>query len=276
MDKLINIDLYGDGSNGAKLRAEAIYCDRCEECSLYQRKRCAKITTLFRAGCPIGTINRYGYYTNRSKKYEELKTEVKNNEKYHKLKYPDSLIVERVGNDILLSLNYLFIKYDEEHFSLDVTLWSNANIVVIPSDKFTNDMILKICKYRPYTLMDHTEITAYRDKVVPNFLAELRDKFGDIYNRFVAEYPEYKDFKPNYIGRKAFLKTVNKDLEYEYGNPNTKYKFRIKGGKVIIENYNSALLPFGAKNARVEFEITDNMLIYITDNNQVTENTIFA
>ena len=44
--KKINVGLYGDGSRGARLRAEYIACDRAEECSLYKSGKCFNVTTL--------------------------------------------------------------------------------------------------------------------------------------------------------------------------------------------------------------------------------------
>ena len=35
-EKLINVDLYGDGSRNSRLRAEYIYCDHADVCSVYK------------------------------------------------------------------------------------------------------------------------------------------------------------------------------------------------------------------------------------------------
>ena len=35
-EKLINVDLYGDGSRDSRLRAEYIYCDHADVCSVYK------------------------------------------------------------------------------------------------------------------------------------------------------------------------------------------------------------------------------------------------
>lgn len=39
-EKLINVDLYGDGSRDSRLRAEYIYCDHADVCSVYKEGKC--------------------------------------------------------------------------------------------------------------------------------------------------------------------------------------------------------------------------------------------
>lgn len=45
-EKLINVDLYGDGSRNSRLRAEYIYCDHADVCSVYKEGKCFRKTTL--------------------------------------------------------------------------------------------------------------------------------------------------------------------------------------------------------------------------------------
>ena len=53
-EKLINVDLYGDGSRDSRLRAEYIYCDHADVCSVYKEGKCFRKTTLFGVRCEFG------------------------------------------------------------------------------------------------------------------------------------------------------------------------------------------------------------------------------
>lgn len=55
-EKLINVDLYGDGSSNSRLRAEYIYCDHADACSVYKEGKCFRKTTLFGVRCEFGRI----------------------------------------------------------------------------------------------------------------------------------------------------------------------------------------------------------------------------
>lgn len=55
-EKLINVDLYGDGSRDSRLRAEYIYCDHADVCSVYKEGKCFRKTTLFGVRCEFGRI----------------------------------------------------------------------------------------------------------------------------------------------------------------------------------------------------------------------------
>lgn len=45
-EKLINVELYGDGSRKSLLRAEYIYCDHADVCSVYKEGKCFRKTRL--------------------------------------------------------------------------------------------------------------------------------------------------------------------------------------------------------------------------------------
>lgn len=276
MNNLININLYGDGSRNAKLRAEAIYCDRCEECSLYKRGLCCKLTAFLLPTCPIGTKNAYGHCTKQAKAYDKLYKETQAKPEYHKLKYPLDMCLETVGEDILLNLNFTCTSYKDNVFKIENPTFCN-NIICMPKEVLTNDVLKNICEFIPRTMFDRAEIKDYQNKVVPNFINDLRTKLPDIYKRFISEYPQF-DITPNYVGKRAKLSTVNTTLTYHLKNYGD-FHFEIPDYYklyVVFDNYNSAFLPFKAKNTKLQFEVTDDMTIEITDNNQVTEWTIFV
>ena len=98
--KKINVRLYGDGSRKARLRAEYIYCDRADECSLYKIGKCFNVTTLFGTRCPIGERNCVDGGTTQSKKFRDIWEQAKFDPCYAKLNYPSNEHIGRIGDDV--------------------------------------------------------------------------------------------------------------------------------------------------------------------------------
>ena len=56
--KKINVGIYGGksifGVREVPRRAETIYCDRCDLCSLYKKRQCLNVTSPFSTYCKYG------------------------------------------------------------------------------------------------------------------------------------------------------------------------------------------------------------------------------
>ena len=74
-EKLINVDLYGDGSRNSRLRAEYIYCDHADVCSVYKEGKCFRKTTLFGVRCEFGRITYVDGGTKKTKMYGRVYSE---------------------------------------------------------------------------------------------------------------------------------------------------------------------------------------------------------
>lgn len=101
-EKLINVDLYGDGSRDSRLRAEYIYCDHADVCSVYKEGKCFRKTTLFGVRCEFGRIACVDGGTKKTKMYGRVYSEAKDSERYHKLSYPYNTYIAKIG-DVLFS-----------------------------------------------------------------------------------------------------------------------------------------------------------------------------
>lgn len=94
-EKLINVDLYGDGSRESRLRAEYIYCDHADMCSVYKEGKCFRKTTLFGVRCEFGRIACVDGGTKKTKMYGRVYSEAKDSERYHKLSYPNNTYIAK-------------------------------------------------------------------------------------------------------------------------------------------------------------------------------------
>lgn len=276
----INVMLYGGFDKKTKNRAETIYCDKCEYCSLYARGLCLNVTEPFSPRCKFGRVSVEHGYTQRAQKRYTFDSKHKNDEKYGALKHPNDWSVEIVQDTVLFNLvyavaekkRYIFNEWKntDEYFVNDCG-FSVGNVSYVEKTELTSELIEKIASRDARALMGG-KIEAYRNKIVPNILDGIRKKLPEIYEKFILEYPEYKDISPNYIGRMAKISTLADGIKlYSSGGV-----FEKRGDKLISEEYKSVFLPFNCKKARVEIPITGDMTYRIKYNSQVNENTEFV
>lgn len=270
----INVGLYGGksifGGRETPVRAEIVYCDRMDSCYLYKNGKCLNVTAPFSARCTYGKVVVVTGYTSKAKKYHTFMSQYKNDEQYRKLKYPSNCRVAVMGDYVYVDVVYSRLeeqadgqyKVRETGF-LGSTSW-------IPVEKFTVDVLYRICSYKAYAMMGG-EITEYREERVPEFLYQLRRVLPDLYQQFISKWPEY-DIAPNHVGKYAKLSTVNRELPVI---DNFGHKFYFDGDYLISKDYKSSFAPFGANTVEMRIKITDDMKVKITDNAQVTEDTVF-
>ena len=266
--KKLNVRLYGDGSQKARLRAEYIYCDRAGECSLYKSGKCFNVTTLFGNRCPVGERNCVDGGTKQSKKFSDIREQAKSDPCYAKLNYPSNEHIGRIGDDAYLCPPFVMI--EDLNGRLNVSdPGFGCNWVVVKRDTLTPENLNRICSYRPRSLMGGT-ITNYQEKTVPNFLHQLSRLFPDEYSALISEYPEYAEKNPSFVGRIAKLATCNPACEYIDG----KNVFRMDGDWLVCDCYKSSFAPFWGEGAMLKIQLTDEMRVKITDNAQVLPETV--
>lgn len=266
----ININLYGGksifkGVRETPLEAEITYCDKCDKCSFYKNKTCFNAGR-FKANCKIGNKEKVVGYTSRTSKYYDFKHKYTSDEVYNVLSEPNNRI-GIVEDTVILNLELIKINEDME-IEEDVG-FGKSGLVYIQLEKFTNNVIKRICDIRPRTIFDNVPIKRYYEEIIPRFLYELKINFNDIYTRFINEYPEYeKEF--NFVGRKAYIYSLKDEVEIV----DKKGTFLKKDG-YLVGNYKTSFLPFGTTEAEIKIKINDKMICEITDNSQVDENTKF-
>lgn len=269
-DNCICAHLYGDGSRDCRLRAEYIRCNRAGECSAYKNGKCFCVTTLFGVRCPNGDITIVDGGTKRSKAFLRVQKEARTNPAYGKLQYPSTNLITRIGEDAFLTVSYTWL----EDFCGEIRCDNpqlGTNKLYISADKLTPENIKRICDFIPRSMMGGV-IRDYQDKTVPMFLHQLRGLFPEKYAAFQEAYPDYKIKAPDWKGRWAKLSTCNRNAEYKDCHKNT---FRFDGDYIVCDCYNSSFAPFRAKRAEIRVKLSDEMEVEITDNGQVTDETVF-
>lgn len=166
--------------------------------------------------------------------------------------------------------------YEENGKYYIKTHFGKAPLVYIPEDKFDNKLIKFICDAKPVTIFDNVEIKRYQEEIVPRFLYELKKEYKEIYNNFVQKNPEYKEKEINFIGRKAYIYTLNNGSTLTDCHKN---KWVIENDEIVCYKWKT-WLPFNGHSTKTPTEtrikITKDMEYTIDDNSIVSDNTIFC
>lgn len=274
MSEKINVSLYGGksifGGKETPLEAEITYCEKYKNCSFYEQGKCFSAGR-WKQNCRFGNKVRQRGYTSRARKYDEFRNKYKEDECYNKLDEPNTTI-GKIEDTFVINVGYLHEK-EGGGYEVETNIFSHP-LIYINEKNFTNELISLICNGKPRTFMDNAIIKDYQEKIVPRFLYELKTKFTDIYNRFIRQYPEYKEKQLNFIGRKAFIYSLRDGIEIT-SNYSDKTKF-IKNGDFLISkgNYKCSFMPFNADESELKIKINKKMVVEITNNEMVDDKTI--
>lgn len=268
----ININLYGGkglfGGRETPLEAEITYCDNYKECSFYKNGKCFNAGR-WKPNCKIGKKSIDVGYTSRAKKYYSFRKKYESDDKYNKLEEPRD-IVGKVGDNFVLNLGYLK-ELEGGKYIIETQLFNNE-LIYIPEKLFTNDLIKMILEGNPKIIFGYQPIKSYKEEILPRFLYELKTNFKSIYDRFTNEFPEYKDFNMNYIGRYAYIYSLKNGSELKDCHNNI---WKIENNEIVCYKWKT-WLPFKGSPTETRIKITSDMKYQITDNSQVDENTKFA
>lgn len=272
MQNLINVGLYGAGTRDSRLRAEYIYCDMAEQCSAYREGKCFCVTTLFGARCGVGVVTSIDGGTKRAKAFTKVSAEARQNPRYGELSYPSNTYVTKIGNTAFLTIPYTWLEITPGGDLIVGDPHLSTNKLTVGADRLTPKNIMAICKARPRAIIGG-EIRDYQEKIVPHFLRQFKALFPKRFQRFVEEYPDYEVPVCSWLGRRAKLATCNRSAEYI--EPVSKSKYRFEGDWLVCDDNKSAFAPFGATGGEIRVKINDKMVVEITDDDQVTEDTVF-
>lgn len=280
--EVINVGLYGGkgifGGRETPLEASVISCGMKDKCSLYAQGQCAAIRS-FGGGCKHGQETVKRGYTSRAQKYHTFRSEWRNHEKYGAL-VPNTKKLAIMGDEIYFSYAHVTLKVNEDGVvRIDGPSAGFGNkAAYIPIDKFTIDLIKRICDYRPQAIFGGA-ITSYQEEQVPLFLSHLKEVMPELYNKFLNENPKYNN-AIDYVGRKAYLHSLKpcvvEDVSKRY--PNLDNSWYWDGEHLEYKNGHISKVGIVSDYEIQNFKIkpSKNATVKITDNNQVTENTRFV
>jgi hypothetical protein len=280
VEQIIHVGLYGGksifGGRETPQRAEIIYCDRFDKCSYYKNGQCLNVTAPLSSYCKYGRISTVHGYTSRAKKYNEFDSKWREHEKYRKLSYPPKKL-GLIDDIVVFPYPHIYIKESEDGYIELHNPGFCSGIAFIDYNKFTVDFIRRLCLFRPLAIMGG-EIRSYKTETVPLFLAHLKEVLPERYEEVKAKYPEIiKEI--NYVGRTALLKTIAPSHVYykssRYPQYNEKWYWDGETLKYESGYVSSFNITKDYEILEIRIRPSDTSTITISNNEQVTENTVF-
>lgn len=279
---VINVGLYGGkgllGGKETPLEASVVSCDKYHTCSYFENQQCMKVRSIGGGTCQFGRVDTVKGYTSRAKKYRDFKNEWTNHEQYNKLTSPAKKL-GLIDGFVVFPYPYVNIETQEdgELKILGPIMFGRDRTAFIPLGKFTPDFIHQLCSFRPQAMMGG-EISDYRQKIVPMFIAHLKEVLPDKYEELISAYSSY-GAKVNYVGRTALLRTLQPSLvqfkSKNYPDLNEEWHWdgnylTYKGGYVSKFNVTK---DYEIEEIRIK--PSEKSTVTVSSNDQVTSQTVF-
>jgi hypothetical protein len=254
-----------------KAEAFTIDCSNSDNCGLFARGECSFIRILSYVRCPYGSANTVFGYTRKASAYSSwIRTQEDANQGIGKLRHPtDKMAI--VGEYVYLPYAHMTMN-EQIPFTAHSSLFATGNCF-LRRGYFTIDNILKLINYRPMALMGG-EIKSYQSKVPPAFLKHLSETLPDVFAEVIKDpYAKKRYNEFTNIGRKAKLSTLK---------PNIGIFKDIHGGiwnwdgKYLSSNNSHASFVLVNKFKSMVIEPCNDEVVAITDENQVSETTVFV
>lgn len=272
MDK-IHTNLYGGksflkGVRDSKYLERAVYCDNHENCSLYKQGKCLRVVSGWNpTDCKFGKNETIEGYTPRAAKCSDFNKRVRSDAAYNKLEYPHNVYASKIGDYLFLNTTYL--KLDEETLKIDSNYSFFSKYIFIKADDI--ESLAKVLKANPLAAFGCGAEKRYQDNIVPAILTDLRRDLPDIFKALTEKYPEF-DVTPDYIGREAYVSTladgsVIEDTHSVYTYDKTNGTLTGTTREYIFGNY---------IDVSITAKVDSTMTCKITDNSQVTKETVFC
>ena len=292
--KKLRTALYG-GVGTTRQRAETILCDHCDECSLYKKGCCLRVTSPFAfTNCIYGeTKNEYGY-VRKSLRYLAFENKIRADDAYaNKLSRPASPTVAEIGDYIFVNSQFFDItevnlqdghthvlNADDRYVSCESgrtykisQACFSQGVGFVYKEDFEdlrkNGILYKILTSCPYSLFEHEKIEGYQREVVPDLVLALKKAMPKFAKRFFERWPTL-DKTPNFVGKKAYVATMPQGsvIKDSAGN-----RFVLQSDELVCDRYKNPFLPFKAMESELRIKLTGDEVYEIKDNSEVDADT---
>lgn len=280
-NNVINVGLYGGKGIFSKketpLEASVVTCDMCHGCSYYKDKTCLNIRSISAIGCQFGQVKTVKGYTSKSKNYINFRKKWEEHEAYNQLSTPATKKLGLIGNTVVFPYSYITIIEEDGKIKLNSPVFMGKKLFYIPLEKFTPELIFRICSFKPSALMGGV-ISAYQEEVVPSFIAHLNELLPNLYREFITQYPEY-DKEISHIGREALLSTIMPSIVHYKSSSNSNidetWKWDGEFLHFVEGHVSSFFIDRKAEVVNIKIKPSEKATIIISDNAQVNTNTVF-
>lgn len=264
--------LFKTGRNDRE-RVTVYKCNNCENCNAYKNNKCILMNFLYGIRCPYGYIHSEEGLTKSAKncgklirKYEKEYGDIK-----YKISSADS--VYSVGDYIFVPLPH--VTGVASCFDKSLFYSTDTSGFLIERSKFTTDFIVSLFSYRPITWFGNSIIKSYESESLPKFAFQLYKNMREMYNSVLEVFPQIEEYtkKYSFVGKKAKVTTL---LPSDVNMCSNIWKW---DGKVMSINLKNILMfPSDSKisDEVVYFEPGSEVVVGITNNDSVTDSTVFV
>lgn len=262
-----------------KAKCTIIECENHENCDLHKIGTCSYTPILGWDRCQYGRVRVETGPTKHAQKFSKWIQE-------RQKKYADVPILDYPPKKLAIIGDYVYLPYN--HMNLDhgtrknrVPFLKHSNAFMngecfLHKDDWTVENVLWLIDFRPQALMGGA-ITSYQKEEVPLFISHIRELDKKMWRKLIKKRPEL-DITPNYIGRKAYLKTLKPPITWS-----TKHeKYPVEwtwDGKVLytksIHAYDKTWGDIKLSNVEITSIPDDDAIITIQDNSWVFKKTKF-
>lgn len=265
-------DSFFKQSKNEKAEARIVMCNNKGNCNLYKVGQCT-MRGVFIERCPYGKCRTIEGFSRRANKFSEWIRNTK--ERYKSIGSLSQPVEKMVIIGEYIYLPYQFINFEIELPFIEKGGFFNKGNRFMLLSNFTVDVIKKIVTDRKYAMMGG-EIKDYQVKVVPLFIKHLSEIFPDLYKELCNIYEPAISIleKYSFVGRKAYLKTTNKNFVIKNKGGNDEWFW--DGENITCKYFNGLFNPLDKfENVVVIIKPNDLSVIKIIDDAQVNDNTVF-
>lgn len=244
-----------------------------DECPLLKAGFCAE-RNLF-AGCPYGSSRDERGPTRRAANFGQWVRD-------HKAMHPGigwNLSVP--PKKLAFVGEYVYLPYSHmdmlESRAFEKGKLFERRTTFIKREKWTLELVLSLIDLRPQAIFGG-EILSYQGESVPAFIAHIREIDTDMWRQLIAVRPEL-DTTPNYVGRKAILRT----LAYPIEIPPKHSEYQVPwswDGKVLRSTsrhaYSGAWGGIEPESLSIELVPAPMAAVIVASNAWVTPETMFV
>ena len=270
------IDIYAgfsEGKGNIHSKGIIVSCSNPDICELYKKGLCVLRYSWFSSGmCKYGNREVIQGPTRRSSKYYKFKEFYIKNPVYDKkLETPsNAVIIYRIGDEYRLHINDLYFNENNKYDCQLKKATGYVDTLYLKKEEFDPDFIHAICRSS-----DRFDSLWSRDnfkKHIPEYLYQFMKTIPEAYGLFILKYPNYAEIKPNHIGKKAFVYSLEPGCIIKENGQS----FKFDGEYLTCDTYNHWTLFDNKIKAEVKIKVTSDLTCEITDNSQVGLNTIFV
>jgi hypothetical protein len=272
-------NIFGKGKKSDLASVHTIECE-FKECPLKAQGFCICRNNILRPHkCYYGSNITENSPSRRSKSYRQwLQVKKTLDQEYNRYLNAPPEKLAYIKDYVYLP--YSFMNMNKKiNFNSHGGLFNNGDSL-LHKDNWGIETLLQIVDFIPRAIFDYSEIKDYQQKIIPLFVMHLKEIDLELYKELIKERPKL-DVTPNFVGRKAYLNTLN--YPFEYNTRKDEYNVHIKyDGKTLKTNSLYAFEPTWSEISRnkiKELDICvipeDDYVIVIQDNSWVNNNTKF-